>query len=86
MTRNNHKHKTYDKFQAAAFVAGGAAAGARVATVVGGMGLTVGGGGIAIGMAPIAAAGAVVGLAGYGLSKLFGSNPKQIRSRNRRNR
>lgn len=85
MTQNNRKHKTDDKFQAAAFVAGGATAGARVATVVGKMGLTVGGGGIAIGMAPVAAAGAVLGLAGYGLSKLFGSNSKR-KSRNQRYR
>jgi hypothetical protein len=86
MKQNNRKHTNYDKFQAATFVSGGAAAGVRVATVVGGMGLTVGGGGIAIGIAPVAAAGAVVGLAGYGLSKLFSSNPKQRRPRNRRYR
>ena len=52
---------------------------------VGNMGLLIGGGGIAITMAPVAAAGAVLGLAGYGLSKLFGSNSKK-RSKNRRHR
>jgi hypothetical protein len=66
-------------------MAGGAAAGAGVSAAVGGMGLAVGGTAIAIGMAPVAAAGAVLGLAGYGLSKLFGSNSKR-KSRNRRYR
>jgi hypothetical protein len=37
-------------------------------------------------MAPLAAAGAVFGLAGYGLSKLFGSSPRRKRSTNRRYR
>lgn len=54
-------------------VAGGAAVGAGVSAVVGGMGLAVGGTAVAIGMAPVAAAGAVVGLAAYGLNKLFNS-------------
>ncbi len=53
-------------------VAGGAAVGAGVSAVIGGMGLAVGGTAVAIGMAPVAAAGAVVGLAAYGLTKLFG--------------
>lgn len=53
-------------------VAGGAAVGAGVSAVVGGMGLAVGGTAVAIGMAPVAAAGAVMGLAAYGLMKLFG--------------
>jgi hypothetical protein len=56
-------------------VAGGAAAGAGVAAVVGGMGLALGGTAVAIGMAPVAAAGAVVGLAAYGLNRLFNKYP-----------
>lgn len=55
-------------------VAGGAAIGAGVSTVVGGMGLAVGGTAVAIGVAPVAAVGAAIGLAAYGLSKLMGSN------------
>ena len=51
--------------------AGGAAAGAGVSAVMGGMGLAVAGTAVSVGIAPIAAAGAVVGLAGYGLTKLF---------------
>lgn len=52
-------------------VAGGAAVGVGVSAVVGGMGLAVGGTAVAIGAAPVIAAGAVVGLAAYGLKKLF---------------
>lgn len=50
---------------------GGAAMGAGVSTVVGGMGLAVGGTAIAVGMAPVVAVGAVAGLASYGLKKLL---------------
>jgi len=49
----------------------GAGAGAGAASVIGGMGLAVAGTAVGITMAPVAAAGAVVGLAGYGVSKLF---------------
>jgi hypothetical protein len=35
------------------------------------MGLAVGGTAVAVTMAPVAAVGAVIGLAGYGISKLF---------------
>jgi hypothetical protein len=52
-------------------VAGGAALGAGISSVVGGMGLAVGGTAIGIGAAPVVAAGAVVGLAAYGFKKLF---------------
>jgi hypothetical protein len=62
-------------------IAGGAAAGvgasALASSVIGGVGLSVAGTAFAVTMAPVAAAGAVVGLAGYGLSKLFGSNSKK---------
>ncbi len=57
--------------EAAGFAAGGAVAGVGVASVVGNMGLAGAFGGIAIGAAPVVAAGAVVGLAAYGLKKLF---------------
>jgi hypothetical protein len=52
--------------------AAGAAAGAEVATTIGGMGLTVAGTAVSIGAAPVIAAGAIVGLAGYGVYKLLG--------------
>lgn len=57
--------------EVAAFAAGGAATGAAVSSVIGGMGLAVGGTAIGIGMLPVAAAGTVVGLAAYGLKKAF---------------
>jgi len=65
------KRKENDLQEAAGFTAGGAAAGAGVAATVGGMGLAVGGTAVGIGMAPVVAAGAVVGLAAYGLKKVF---------------
>jgi hypothetical protein len=49
----------------------GAGAGAGISALVGGMGLAVGGTAVAVTMAPVAAVGAVLGLAGYGISKLF---------------
>jgi len=56
----------------------GAGAGAGVSAVLGGMGLAVGGTAVGITMAPVAAVGAVVGLAGYGIFKLFqGSNESE---------
>ncbi|MTJ15000.1 hypothetical protein FJR11_20960 [Anabaena sp. UHCC 0187] len=55
----------------AAFVVGGAAAGAVVAETVGGMGLAVGGTAVSIGAAPVVAAGVVIGASAYGLKKLF---------------
>ena len=65
------KHKEDKITEAATYAAGGAVAGAGVAATVGGMGLAVGGTAVAIGAAPVVAAGAVVGLAAYGLKKLF---------------
>lgn len=65
------KRKEDDIKEASGFAAGGAAAGAGVAAVVGNMGLAGAFGGIAIGAAPVVAAGAVVGLAAYGLKKLL---------------
>lgn len=49
----------------------GAGAGASVSALVGGMGLAVGGTAVAVTMTPVAAVGAVVGIAGYGVSKLL---------------
>lgn len=63
--------KEDDFVEAVGFAAGGAAAGAGVAATVGGMGLAVGGTAVAIGAAPVVAAGVVVGIAAYGLKKLF---------------
>ena len=84
--KNNKKYLVKkDRNQAFVAMAGKAVAGAGVRAVVGGMGLTVGGGGVS-GMAPVAAVGAVFGLAGYGLSKLFGSNSRKKRSTNSRYR
>lgn len=56
---------------AAAFTAGGGAAGAGVASVVGNMGLAGAFGGIAIGAAPVVCVGAVAGMAAFGIKKLF---------------
>lgn len=52
-------------------LAAGAAGGAGVSAVVGGMGLAVGGTAVAVTMAPVAVAGAVVGLGAYGLNRLL---------------
>jgi hypothetical protein len=85
--KNNKKYlANKNRNQAFGAMAGGAVAGAGVRAVVGGMGLTLGGGGVSISMAPVAAVGAVFGLAGYGLSKLFGSNSRKKRSTNSRYR
>ena len=61
-----------EAFKAGGAAAAGAAAGAVTSSVVGGMGLTVAGTALSIGAAPVIAVGAVVGLAGYGIYKLFG--------------
>ncbi len=49
----------------------GAGVGAGASAVVGGMGLAFAGTAVGVTMAPVAAVGAVVGLAGYGVYKLF---------------
>ncbi len=59
---------------AIAAVVTGAGVGAGVSATIGGMGLAVAGGAVGVTMAPVAAAGAVVGLAVYGLHKLFSGN------------
>lgn len=61
-----------DKLDAATAAGVGAATGAGVSLLLGGMGLAVGGTAIAIGLPVVAGAGAIVGLAGYGLKKAFG--------------
>ncbi len=50
----------------------GAGVGAGASAALGGMGLAVAGTAVGVTMAPVAAVGAVVGLAGYGVYKLFG--------------
>ncbi len=55
----------------------GAGAGMGVSAVVGGMGLAVAGTAVGVGMAPVAVVGAVLGLAGYGIFKLFGGGDEQ---------
>ena len=59
------------KKEAAGFAAGGGAAGAGVAAVVGNMGLAGAFGGIAIGATPVICAGAVVGVAAFGIKQAF---------------
>lgn len=57
--------------EAAGAATAGAAVGAGVATTVGTIGIAVGGTAVAVGTAPFVAAGAVVGLAGYGIYRIF---------------
>lgn len=66
---NNKKDPIDKAVDAGIHAAGGAAAGAGVSSLVGGMGLAVGGTAVGIGMFPVAAAGAVAGLAIYGVKK-----------------
>ncbi len=65
----NQKKKDFKV--AAAFAAGGSAAGAGLVSVVGNMGLAGAFGGIAIGAAPVVFAGTVAGMAAYGIKQLF---------------
>jgi hypothetical protein len=62
---------TDDVKKALGFVATGSAAGAGIFALVGNMGLAGSFGGIAIGAAPVISAGAVIGMAAYGVKKLF---------------
>jgi hypothetical protein len=57
--------------EAGGFAAGGGATGATIFALVGNMGLAGAFGGIAIGATPVIAAGTVVGMAAYGVKKLF---------------
>jgi hypothetical protein len=63
--------KKKDFSEAASFAAGGSILGAGIASVVGNMGLAGAFGGIAIGATPVIAAGSVVGMAVYGIKKIF---------------
>lgn len=63
------KKKEKDNTEFVTHAAGGAAAGAAVSSIVGGMGLAVGGTAVGIGMLPVAIAGAVLGTAFYGVKK-----------------
>jgi hypothetical protein len=57
--------------KAGAAVTAGAGAGAITAGSIGGIGMVVGGVGLSVGAMPIIVAGGIVGLAGYGLYRLF---------------
>ncbi len=57
--------------EAVSFVAGGGAIGAGIASMVGNMGLAGAFGGVAIGATPVIAAGSIVGMAAYGMKKIF---------------
>jgi hypothetical protein len=67
------ENKKKDYKHAAIFTGVGAAAGGTVAATVGTAGLAVAGTAVSIGAAPIVAAGAALGLAAYGVKKLFWS-------------
>lgn len=67
----SRRRKEKDFKVAAAFAAGGSAAGAGLASVVGNVGLAGAFGGVAIGATPIVCAGTVAGMAAYGIKKLF---------------
>ena len=51
--------------------------GAATSTSIGGLGLAIGGSALAIGTAPVVAVGSVVGLAGYGIYRLFGGKRRK---------
>jgi hypothetical protein len=59
-------------WKAGGAAAAGAGAGFIAAEIIGGIGLTAMGTAVSVGAAPIIAAGAIVGLAGYGLYRVFG--------------
>lgn len=63
--------KNQDFKEAAGFAVGGGAVGAGAAAYIGNMGLAGAFGGIAIGAAPVVGAGIVLGMAVYGMKKLF---------------
>ncbi len=65
------KSKSDNLAQGTAMAGGGALVGAAIPAVAGKMGLAVGGTAVAVGAAPLALAGATVGLAVFGISKLF---------------
>ena len=66
------KGKKHKKFhEAAGFAASGGVLGAGIASTIGNMGLVGGFGGIAVGATPVVSAGVVVGIAAYGIKKLF---------------
>jgi hypothetical protein len=71
VTRRPNRPKPGSIKAAAACAGAGAAAGGVTAASVGGMGLAVGGTAVSIGAAPVVAAGAVLGLAAYGMYRLF---------------
>lgn len=71
MKSSRGKGKSKDFKEAVGFAAGGGAAGAGIAAMIGNMGLAGGFGAIAVGTTPVVGAGIVVGMAAYGIKKLF---------------
>lgn len=69
MSEDDNKNEDYLKGGAAAVA--GAAAGWAFAAEIGTMGLTAAGTGLSIGAAPVIAAGAIIGMAGFGIYKMF---------------
>ena len=67
----SNENKSNEPAKAAGAAVAGGVAGAATSAVVGGMGLSVGGTAVAIGAAPVIAVGVVVGLAGYGIYRIF---------------
>ena len=65
------KNKDKELKEVAGFAASGSAMGAGVAAIVGNMGLAGGFGAVAVGAAPVVSAGAVIGIAAYGIKKVF---------------
>ena len=61
-----------EKIKATLWAGIGGIIGAGASEIIGGIGLAVGGTAIGIGIAPLAAAGSIIGLAGYGISRVFG--------------
>lgn len=81
-TSHAHAGVNVDKKEAAkagaAVVAGGAAGGAAFSTI-GGAGLAIGGTALSIGAAPFVVVGATLGMAGYGIYRLFsGPAPEKV--------
>ena len=73
----HHHISLKEAIRAGGSAAAGAAAGAATFAGIGGLGLAIGGSALAIGTAPVVAVGSVVGLAGYGIYRLFGGKRRK---------
>lgn len=71
MKGSKGKVENKDFKTAAGFAAGGSMAAASIAAMIGNMGLAGGFGAIAAGATPVVGAGVTVGMAAYGIKKLF---------------